>query len=71
MAKGSKSNIPRVLPPVDDVLIKNYGYYIFNEHFTESWTESDVIDVGNRLFKTITGLTVSGHLSAKCENWIW
>ena len=78
LAKGSKSNIPPVDDVISkkcfkglplkfygesNGAIKIFGYQIFNVNFTGSRTGSDVIDVGNRLFKTFTGLTVSGHLS--------
>ena len=36
-------------------------------HFTGSGTGSDVIDVGNRLFKALTDYTVSGHLPTNAE----
>ena len=78
MAKESKSNIPTVDDVLSkkcfkglalkfygesNGAIKIFGYKIFNLHFTGSGTGSDVIDVGNRLFKALTDYTVSGHLS--------
>ena len=78
LAKGSKSYIPPVdgllskqcfkglalkLYGESNGAIKMFGYKIFNLHFTGSGTESDVIDVGNRLFKALNNYTVSGHLS--------
>ena len=34
-------------------------YKMINKHFTDS----DVIEIGNRLFKPLTGYAVSGYLS--------
>ena len=39
--------------------IKIFGYRIFNLHLTGSRTGSDVINVGNRLLKALTGYTDS------------